>query len=162
MKTSGFESVLIICVSWAATACGGDEGRPNVDAGDFCRELNQIICESAQACDPEFPGTVEDCVDYLNQDCIGIADYKCGNARKHSGACLDGVAGWTCNEFMDDNVTMDDIEACAAMETPCASGGGGGGGSSCDCSHVSQTCTYTYDSSGNATPHCTCSPSCCC
>jgi hypothetical protein len=36
------------------------------------------------------------------------------------------------------------------------------GGDSCDCSVVTRDCTYTYDSLGNPTEHCTCTPSCCC
>ncbi|MBI5514485.1 MAG: hypothetical protein HY909_11995 [Deltaproteobacteria bacterium] len=36
------------------------------------------------------------------------------------------------------------------------------GGGTCNCSSVNRTCTYTYDSAGRRTPHCRCTPSCCC
>ena len=61
-------------------------------------------------------------------------------------------------------VECDCENECGAAIHGCGGGTGstGGGGGGCDCSYVQSHCTITYDSFGNPTEHCTCSPSCCC
>ncbi len=161
-------TALALLAALAPACSSGDDGSSasrsaDLDAATFCRQLNQILCTKGSQCDPSFSGTVQDCTSYLDGEyCVGVSEYSCVNARGSSGECLDGVRAWNCAQFLDDSVTMDQIPSCAAMNACGGSGGSGGSGGGCDCSSYTQDCTYTYDSAGNATPHCSCSPSCCC
>jgi hypothetical protein len=64
--------------------------------------------------------------------------------RRFSGSTVE----FTCNLALRPG-------ALGSPTTPPPTGG-------CNCSNVSRTCTYTYDSAGRRTPHCRCTPSCCC
>jgi hypothetical protein len=153
----GWLLALAACVG-CSVETGADEAdgkkSERLAAPDFCRALNEVVCQKAAQCDPGFEGTAQDCRDYLDgKYCVGVTDYQCPEEGKaNSGACLDGVRTLSCGAF---NANQH-VAACDAM-SDCS-----GGGTACDCSTVFQDCTVTYDALGNPTEHCTCSPSCCC
>ena len=112
---------------------------------------------------------------YIVDKCTDSADTatekygsKCYNVKLDRLECIGGLGcsdweAWKTGIPSGPNDYPCEAEDRYFADTCVSSGsGGGGGGGSSNCSSVSRSCTITYDSFGNPTEHCTCSPSCCC
>lgn len=133
-------------------------------------KLCELSCAQDAECYPERfdqDGDEEACVAACRISAIVVEDAvsdECFNAQSNTLFC---VAQLSC-ERLDDWAEGDPDGSypypCKAADNntidACSSGGSSGG--SCDCSTVVRDCTITYNSLGQPTEHCTCSPSCCC
>lgn len=124
------------------------------------------VCSQNVECEGMDSSDLQDCTTSCTDD-VASAEQELGeDCYKSELARLDCVSTLTCSDadvwaqsypsdpgdYPCKEEDQKEAESCAGSDE----------GSSCDCSNVSETCTYTYDSLGNATAHCTCSPSCCC
>ncbi len=155
--TRSFTFIALVALAMALPACA-----PSPE--DAC----QASCEQDQQCglaeisgELEMQECVHDCLDSA-EEAREVLDEECFDAQTSR---LDCVANLDCEDF--DEWAYGDPDQ--SMPYPCqdednevidiCSGGSGG---SCDCSSVVMDCTVTYNSLGQPTEHCTCSPSCCC
>jgi len=134
-------------------SCGDEDLTPK----EMCQESYDTLCGKLSECQVSSS---------LVSSCWTAADQVCGEIN----AVVDGKSPDACNTDIQ-NMNCSTVRSNFSLPSTCkglytdddsSGGGSSGGGSSCNCSSVVRNCSYTYDSAGRRTEHCTCSPSCCC
>jgi hypothetical protein len=137
------------------------------------RQACEASCAQDVRCD-EDSFAAEEGQDACVESCLGASELiedwlgaECRDAWADRMQCVSRLSCTGEEKWADGDPDDSYAYPCKAADNreieTCTEGGGDdddGGG--CDCSVVSMNCSYTYDSYGNATEHCTCSPSCCC
>lgn len=135
---------LLLCL----TACGGDEETTGELQGNLCSKYfaKSKQCPSSTAVPMSTmssPGASDAQIQMLCAD-SNSSIWMAALGQFEKCIALECAAFKTCVSH-----------AMSASSAPTTGG-------SCNCATVHRTCNYTYDSLGRQTPHCTCSPSCCC